>query len=352
MWMVVYNGRDITQELGSLPEHLMYEEQIGKKANTIEFKFADTFQYMQNNPPTVGGTLTVSLGYKGGPMTPCGTFEVDAYQLEVGDIGDKFMIKGIQAGISNAVRTHNAVAYENQNLVQVANTVAARHGMTAVTDAISPNVVYKRLTQHLESDIDFLHRVSSQHGYDFQIRDNQLIFYSRFALNTQTPSGSLTRDMIHRARFETQSLGKKTYKAATVTYYESSLKEPVSGTVTDPTVTSADTLKATERVETAQHAQLKAQGYLQAANKHKHRGNIYMPGTLQWRAGQTINVSGFGFFDKTTYIVEKARHILDKNGWLTELELNLPVTAAAPSTQSTIIKEDSLKEPPVDQPGR
>lgn len=349
-WQIILNGRDITQILGSLPEHLMYEEQIGSKANHIELRFADTLQQMQNVPPSIGATLTVSLGYLGSYMTPCGTFQIDQYELE--GPPDRFVVKGIQAGVANALRSHNSVSYEGQTLVQIANTVAKRNGLTAITDAVSPDVPYQRLTQMQENDLAFLHRIARQHNYDFQVRDTRIIFYSRVALEAMPPVGTITRDQISRFRIETQSLGKKLYSSATVSHFNPVTKTVVEATMSDPSVVTGDRLKAVERVENSQQASLRAAGYLHQHNKHKCHSTFTLPGTLTYRAGMMVNVQGFGQFDQTSYMIEKARHTVDAHGWITELTLNLPVaTKVGGKSQTTIVKEDALAEPPLDQPG-
>ena len=328
-WVIRYNGRDLTARTADLIVEIGYEESTGKRACGIELKLADPLQHMQTTPPTVGDTLDLMLGYAGGVMYPVGTFEIDEFELDVAP--DIFVIKAIQAGLTNAVRTNNNVSYEGQTLLQIAGTVAARHGFTVVGNAVSPDVPYDRVTQNMEPDLAFLHRLANMHNYDFNLRNNTLVFYSRPALEAMPPVGTITRAQIipGRTKFKTQLLGKQTYKNCLVTYFDPKTKRLVEARAVDVNVPTADTLHAVERVENGQQAALRAQGYLHQANMHKIVGTVLMPGSMQYRAGKNVNVAGFGVFDQSTYQIHKAHHRLSREGWITELSLRVHVAGGA-----------------------
>jgi phage protein D len=67
-------------------------------------------------------------------------------------------------------------------LLQVAQTVAARHGMSVVGVPQNINVAWTRISQRTETDLNFLRSLAIRHNYDFSIRGQQLIFYARTLL--------------------------------------------------------------------------------------------------------------------------------------------------------------------------
>lgn len=324
-WEIVYNGVNISGSLMPMMVRLLYQEAIGGRAAQLAFQVQDTLGlWQQSSYPKQGDTVTATLGYLGIPLMPCGTFEVDEFELS--GPPDIFTIRCIEAGIGQALRSPNSVAYENQTLTEIANTIALRHGFTLVATPTSPDVVFKRITQHLESDLAFLHRIASAHNYDFTIRNNQLVFYSRAALESVSPVGTLTRSDITRFRFINQALGSRTYREAVVSYLDPVGKTLLSATASDPSAPTADAHKAVVRVENAQQATLKAQSNLHVSNMLQIVSEITLPGTMTWRAGNTINISGFGVFDTYVYIVREGLHEVGKKGYTTTLSLRTIVS--------------------------
>jgi phage protein D len=329
-WAILYNGVDITAATTDSVVEISYEESIGKRACSVELVLSDNELAMQANPPAIGATIDLSLGYQGGQLTHVGTFQIDEYGLK--GPPDRFSIKAIQAGLMQPTRTQNSVAYEGQNLLQIANTVAAKHGYTVVGDAVNPNVAYDRVTQALETDLAFLHRIANMHNYDFNVRGNLLVFYSRPALEAMAPVGVITRAGVIEFDFKNQTLGSPTYGKCVVSYLDPSTKQLVTGSATDSNVPTSDTLKATERVENGQQASLRAQSYLHEHNMGRVGAKLVVPGTVAYRAGNNLNVSGFGAFDGETYQVKKAKHGLSKDGWKVSLDLKVNVAGAGAQT--------------------
>ena len=327
-WRILYGGSqtDITKDLATNFKELRFDDEIGKKATSLKLYFANNLSTatqlgMEANPPGVGQTLSASIGYQNQALTSIGSFEVDEYEFE--GPPHVFIIKTIQAGITQALRTLRSVAYEGQTLTSIAKTVAARQGLTATTDAVSPDVPYQRLTQNHESDLVFLHRIAGQHGYDFQIRDKNMVFYSRTAIEDSAAAGVLVKSggTIKHYRFTNQTLKHKTYAASEVGHWSPVSKQFLVSQATAANAAGTDTLRARERVENSQQASVKAAAYLHDANMLGVRAEIEVIGNPLYRAGRTLTINGFGLFDQITWTVEKAEHRLDRQGYLTRLHL-------------------------------
>lgn len=326
-WQVVFGGVQYRGNLLNHAEHVYYSEAIGGKASCFEIALEDSQKVWQNNPPTVGQAVSLSIGYQGSSLVSCGAFEVDEWEL----MGppDVFVLRAIQAGVTHALRTPRSVAYENQSLTQIAASIAQRYGMTVVADAVSPDVTYARITQKLESDLAFLHRIANLHNYDFNIRGNQLVFYSRPQLESAAPQPAIYKTDTKSFRIHKQHVGDRSYASAYSLYFNPVSKQLLSALATDPNATSQDTLKIVERIENQQQGALRAQSHLHAANMQQIKATIVIPGTMLYRAGNPVYLSGFGAFDSVKFIVYEAKHKLaSSGGYLTSLDLRTTVTGS------------------------
>jgi phage protein D len=331
-WQILAGTTNITGNLLPHALHVRYNECMGGKASTFEIELEDSTAVFQNNPPVPGTAVSLAIGYQGMPLTSCGNFEVDEWENQ--GPPDTFTLKGIQAGITHSIRSPKSMAYEGQTLTSIATTIANRYGMTVYTDAVDPDVAYDRLTQRTESDLGFLHRIANLHDYDFKIRGNQLYFYSRTALDQAAPSvPAIDKTDVINYKIRMQHVGKKRcYSSAVTTYFNPLSKKLLTAEAKDPNATSADTLKIIERIENQQQGALRAQSHLHAANMHQIKASMTIPGTMAYRSGNTVMLTGFGNFDTVKFIIEEAKHRLDARGYRTDLELRTTVTATG-STQ-------------------
>ncbi|MGH7118168.1 MAG: phage late control D family protein [Acetobacteraceae bacterium] len=336
-WQVIYNGSDISGDILPSVTEVSYQENVGGLAASISLNVTDpVYRWQRSSYPQQGDTISLSIGYVGAPLVTCGTFDIDSFEL--GGPPDAFTIHGIQAGIRAGLRTRRNVAYENMTVPQIAEAVARRDGMTAVVSPVSPNVVYKRVTQHMETDLSFLHRLANAHNYEFTVRNDQIIFYSRPQLEAETPVGTIYRNQVTRFSFSNQSLAHLSYASALVTYQNPQAKQLQSAQAVNPAAATKDQLRLAHRLESNQQAALKAQSALWEANMEQASGSLTMPGTMMYRAGKTVKVSGWGIWDSITYLVRSARHEVSAGGYVTELSIRNVVAPAAGSAASQSVR--------------
>lgn len=341
-WTISYGGVAATGNLAKLAEHIYYSEAVGGKANILEILLANvatpgggtSFGPFWQSPPTPGTAIGLAIGYQGNSgLTSCGLFEVDEWEF----LGppDKLLLRAIQAGTTAAIRTPKSYAWESQSLTTIATVIASRYGMTAVTAAVNPDVTYDRMTQRLESDLAFLHRIANEHDYEFTIRGNQLVFYSRPQLESNTPPSNaqlLYKTDGVRYRIRRQQLGNRSFGTCVVTYFDPLSKKLLSALAQDPNANSSDTLKIVERIENQQQATLRAQAHLHSANMQQIKMEVMMPGTMLYRAGNTVafdQASWGPFFQGAIFFVQEAKHRLDRSGYTTTLELRSTLSGAA-----------------------
>jgi Bacteriophage probable baseplate hub protein len=317
-WILNYAGRDISADISRMVISIAYHDYLASRAGEIEVELEDRARRWQGPwYPALGDRLNLLIGYSGEPLLPCGDFEID--QLELDGPPDVFRLRCLAAYITPAMRTPNSVAYENQSLLQIASTVASKYQLTVVGVADPLNPLFARVTQNRESDLAFLRRLATAHGYDFTVRGSELVFYSRSALEAQPPLMTVTRGGVERFAFENRT--RQVYKAAQVVYQDPASRRLIAQTVTAANIPTGDTCKLTTRCEDTQQATLKAQAALHNGNSWFTHARLTMPGTTELSAGNTIALAGWSSFDGV-YLIEAAQHLLNRrSGYSTEAEV-------------------------------
>ncbi|MGZ6243432.1 MAG: phage late control D family protein, partial [Candidatus Binataceae bacterium] len=183
-WVLSYSGINITADISRMVLSIKYVDELGGRSGELEIELEDRDRRWQGGWfPQQGDVVGLLIGYTGELLLQCGDFQID--DLEIEGPPDVFHLRCLPAWITPSLRTCNSLGYENQTLLQIATTIAGRHGMTVVGAPNQVDVSYLRITQKQESDLEFLRRVAIEHDYDFTIRGAQLVFYSRTLLESQ-----------------------------------------------------------------------------------------------------------------------------------------------------------------------
>jgi phage protein D len=223
-FVLLYNSRDITQDVSKYLLSITYTDKDQGESDELDITVEDVDGFWRNTwYPQKKDTLQLSIGYDNGTLTDCGTFEID--EITLSGPPDVVTIKSLAAGISKAMRTKNSQSFENLTLRQIAQFIASKHRFTLLGSI--GNIKFNRVTQKKETDLGFLHRVSSDYGFLFSVRNKQLIFTSVFEIE----NGSSVIE-IDRTELRTYSLKDKTsetYKEANVKYHDPKHKESERG---------------------------------------------------------------------------------------------------------------------------
>jgi uncharacterized protein len=316
-WLLNYAGVNITADASVMVTEFSYSDKAEDHSDELQVTLADRGRQWQSSWfPTRGDTVTAQIGYQGEQMLDCGSFQVD--ELELTGPPDTFHLKCIAAGITQSLRTKRSAGYEGNTLLDVANLVAQRNGMTLVGAPENINVQFDRITQKHETDLQFLHRLAIAHNYDFSVRGTQLIFYSRTALENMATIATVLRTSVKSFEFKTKT--QQIYKSASATYQNPDQKQLIAASTSDNEAPTADNRHVIARIENPQTAQLKADGALHQENKDEVTARIAAEGTILLVAGVNITIVGFGKFDGTWH-VESSRHRLERSsGYTTEIE--------------------------------
>ena len=340
-WLLSYAGVNITADISSMMTEFTYSDKDEEFSDELQVTLADRARQWQGPwLPTRGDTVTAQIGYQGEQMLDCGSLQVD--ELELTGPPDTFHLKCIAAGVTQSIRTKRSASYEGLTLLDVANQVAQRQGLTVVRAPQNVDLKFNHITQKHETDLHFLHRLATAHNYDFSIRGNQLIFYSRTALEQMPSVTTLLRTQTKSFEFKTKT--DQIYKTATTTYQSPDLKALIGAQYQDTNAPTGDDNHVITRTENPQQAQLKADSALHQKNKDETTGRIETEGMVLLVAGVNITIVGFGNFDGT-YLITSSRHRLERSsGYTTEIEARMLTDVQSIQINATVAEAQALSE--------
>jgi len=328
-WVLTYSGQNITADITTMVTEIMFSDTSGAhhhhrgrhsmaETDQVEVTLEDRDRRWQGPwSPMRGAVVSLQIGYVGEEFLDCGYFQVD--ELELKGPPDTFHLKCIAAGITPSLRTPRSAVYESQTLMQVASTIAARNGLKVVGSPEDINPTWQRLSQSRETDLAFLRRLALAHNYDFTIRGQKLIFYSRTQLEQAAPVALVQRTQTKSFEFKTKT--QKIYNACSVFYQHPFQKNLIGARYQDPDAPTGDDLHIVARCENPHQAQLKARSALHDANMMEVTGRIETEGALLLVAGVNIAIQGFSTFDGN-YHINSSKHRLERgSGYSTEIEV-------------------------------
>ncbi len=164
-FIIIYNGKNITADLTPYLIGVEYRDYVTGKSDSIEISLEDTDRLWQFEwYPAKGDMIKLQMGYDGVIMD-CGEFEID----EIAGSGppDKVVIRALASWVTTALRTKNSFADEGKTLKQIAERIAAKHGLTVVDGTqILTNKTTVSVKQEL-LDLTFVQKqiVNASNGY-------------------------------------------------------------------------------------------------------------------------------------------------------------------------------------------
>jgi len=308
-WILSYLGVNITANVSQMVLAIRYVDRLEGASGELEVDLEDSEKLWQGPwYPALGDVVSLQIGYSGEAFLDCGEFQID--ELELDGPPDVMRIRCLAAYITPAMRTVNTAAYENMGVMEIAAQIAAKYGLAlvAATSESSSDVVFERVTQRRQTDLEFLKRLAREHNFDFTVRAGQLIFYDRPAL--ESVAAVLTMVRSDTVRFSFRNRSRRIYDGAQFSYFDPDTKELISQSVSaNSPVPTGDTLKIVARCENAQQAMVKAEALLHLHNMVFVDAYLEGPGCTVLVAGNNVQLSGWGALDGT-YLIETAQHRL------------------------------------------
>lgn len=309
---VIYNKRNITQEISKFVMSLSYTDFEKDQADELNLVLKDSDDRFKDSwKPSKGDKIQAKIFYTGEPVLNCGVFTVDENTLDSSDDGDTCTIKALATSITQALKEVNNKPYESKTLVQIAQEIGDKHGFTVAGS--EGNIRVGRQTQYQESDLGFLRRISDMYGYIFKITDTVLTFEKLENLEAAEPLSTITKKDIMRLTLNDTSA--KTYSSCRVEY-----QSPKTGKLTSYTARSGkegvknDVLKLDTKCDSRQQA-------ISVANAGLKNGQNTIEGSVNLSNGNPYFIAGCNFklngYKKWDgkYHISQSTHIVNSDDW-------------------------------------
>ena len=318
---LVVNGVEAGSEF--MPFLLSFEwtDHLHGKADEIVVKLQDA-QGLWRGPwrPERGDVVAAAVGYLGGAVMDCGTYEVDVPRASGSRSGDVLEFRATSAFASRQLKTKRPKEYRKKTLRQIITEVAGRNGYGVSGDIRDIFFTYKR--QRRERDLAFIRRLAEDYGHFVSLKHRKLVFYKREQLEKAAPVRFFElADGATITEWEAQEKADKIYRKAKVKYLDPDKKKLIEAQAEDPKAKTGDELKIDERVENAGQARQLAKGRLKKTNEDRLTARLTLIGDPLLCAGQKVALGGtFGQY-AGEYLIHTARHRVERASYTTTVEL-------------------------------
>jgi phage protein D len=318
---ILYNTKNITSDVSVSLIALTYIDKVSGESDEMEITLEDKEGKWQNQwYPEKGSLLTVTIGIDGKELD-CGVFQID--QIEFSGPPDQVVIKALSSGYYGKMRTRKGYAHENKTLSEIVHSIAAKIGFTVIGSI--ENVRIARSTQNRESDLQYLHRLASEYGYNFTIKNKTIVFIKQTELEAR--SSSLIVDKTEVTGYGFRDKTSDVFKGTQIRFHNPntnkivSASQPASFSGEQKEYTDQlDTLEIWEKVENEQQATIKAQAYIHKKVSLQQTGGFSAPGNVLLISGNNIDLTGFGAFSGIWHILTST-HAIGNGGYTTDVEI-------------------------------
>jgi Bacteriophage probable baseplate hub protein len=323
LWLVTYEGRDITADLAPYLLSATYTDELRRHSDTVDLEFEDgDGRWRGAWFPSSGDRIELRIGYEGEPLLDCGAFRVD--EPELAGPPDQVTIRGLAATLAVDVRTRRHRSWENYTLAAIVDELAQEYGLEV--SGTPPDVTYRRITQRGETALQLLQRLAGRVGCAATIRGSRLVFVELLALERDAEPITIRRADLTRYQLKAKSHG--TYQACEVQYYDPDTRETRTARMELPSDAAniepgADVLRRRVRVDSIEEAQRRATVLLEDANRLRGEGSLALEGDPRLCAGVMIDLQDMDRLGGL-YTIHKSTHRTDRRGYVTEIEVHRP----------------------------
>jgi hypothetical protein len=326
---VFWNKNNVTTQIEKYTSKITFHDHEEDASDELELVMDNTSGiWFEDWYPTTGDTLQLYVGYQD-KLIDTGLFEVD--EITLNGMPDQITIKAISAGITQALRTRNNKAFEQQTLKQIAQYFCNKHGFTLVDGSNMLNQIWlDRKTQENKTDLAFLSELAKEYGFMFSIKGVKMVFISYYDMENTTSVAE-----IDKTQLKDYNITEKTYD----TYASAEIRQrnPKKGKLITMNNSyqdwSGNTVKeklvVSGSVSSAPQAEAKVKGGLWNKNKYKQSGTVTLVGEPLLIAGQNIDLTGLGLASGK-YHVPSSTHTIDQSSYVTLLEVRKTGTIPKP----------------------
>lgn len=237
----------------------------------------------------------------------CGVFEIDSVNYT--GPPQKLTIKATSIPYKAKLRqTKYNRQWENTTLKNMAEKIAKRSNMKLMYLS-NANPVYKRKEQANMTDIAFLKKMCKRAGISLKVTSKTIVLFDAadFEKKAEVKKIKAGKGNIISYNFTTKT-ADTAYSSCHVIYTDPNTKETIEATYTPENANSdGQTLEVKRKVSSVAEAKELARKSLRAKNKGETTAEFTLVGDVDYVAGITVRVYGYGEFNGK-YIVEQATH--------------------------------------------
>ena len=249
----------------------------------------------------------------------CGVFEVDTVNYT--GPPQKLTIKATSIPYKVPLRqTRYNRVWENTTLKNMAQKIARKSRFEFMYLSNS-NLVYKRKEQINMTDIAFLKKMCKQAGISLKVTSKTIVLFDAadYEGKSEVKKIKAGKGNIISYSFSTKT-ADTAYSSCRVLYTDPDTKETIEGIYT-PANANADgqVLEIKQKVSSVEEAEELAKKFLRDKNKGETTAEFTLVGDVDYVAGITVRVYGYGEFNGK-YIVEQANHSIT-GGYKVQIKL-------------------------------
>ena len=249
----------------------------------------------------------------------CGVFEIDSVSYT--GPPQKLSIKATSIPYKTELRqTKHSRTWENTTLKNMGEKIAKRNGMKFMYLSDS-NPTYKRKEQVNMTDIAFLKKMCKKAGISLKVTSKTIVLFDAadYEKKKEVKKIKAGKGNILSYSFSTKT-ADTAYSSCHVIYTDPNTKKTIEATYTPENANSdGQKLEIKQKVSSVAEAQELARKSLRAKNKGETTAEFTLVGDVDYVAGITVRVYGYGEFNGK-YIVEQATHSIT-GGYKTQIKL-------------------------------
>lgn len=306
---IIANNQDVTQHIKNNLISLSFNDQDGFKADKIELKVSGDFKR-----PKYKDKLKLYLSYEEESKEfYCGLFIVQNTSLT--NLG-VLTITASAINLNNSLKELKNRSFTRKSIKVICSKIASEHGMLVKCDMQRFIIGY--VAQTNESDLVFLKRLAQEYYAVFSIKNNTIIFLSQDdEKHSSLPSVTINaNDCLDDTPIIKNS--NKTYYSSINCKYQDT-KENKIGNI--KIGSGEPTYQMQTNYIDKKNLEQQAKAKLRSLNKGIKSGSFKISGRAMY-AKSLLRFENIKDEDNVLYQIDKIRHDLSENGWISTVEFS------------------------------
>ena len=355
---VSIKGHDVTLDLMPYLVSLTYTDKADEELDDLRIVLEDREGIWQGDwLPQTGDVIEASILTENwreiGAVEelPCGKFEVDEMELESSaEGGDTVTVKAVPAAVKSSLMLQKKTrSWEKTPITTVIADIAGAAGLDTLYRG--PELVYERVEQRQESDLEFMQRITKEQGLRLAVKSDRVVVYAGQTADQLEPiairraSEADPGEGLDFQSFRAKRTTEGIYTQCVVGYTKAADSETIE-TQYEPNIppTTGRVLYINKRIENQAQAERMAKAELRDKNRKEQTASLSGMGDTRFRAGTVLDIQGWGRFD-SKYVIAQATHTFSADGgYTTSLELEKALDYDEPDMNCISAKTMAISE--------